>query len=322
MKDIIFEENKDLALSKPEIILFKYLNLNKKNLGKKKDMIDAIKDGLKMVGQDESEALAYYYAYTANYRPAGDYENLTKSEFKDYKTFKQKKITNVDSSQFVANKIPFKGSNLEGFWDVNNNNDWYYVVESYGWYPIHLFINNKWYEVSDKYSSSTSKQISHSRPSRYSDKVASNIYYVSRKEIKDLRDGTIDFDDLIKGKKTTFEKTLKEKLLNVPKFVSWGYYGDDRGKAKYKLTDIKEIDDKILITIEILEAGRREGQKLVKSDVSYTTGEIPAATPSKVESAIKSKINNEFVDIIGQWVDEDEELPKDYFLAFKFKHKD
>lgn len=321
MKDIIFEENKDLALSRPEIILFKYLNANKKNLRTKKEFIDAIKDGLSMVGKSEEESLAYYYAYTANYRPNGDYENLTKSEFKDYKTFKQKKTTNVDSSQFVAGKIPFKGSNLEGFWDINSKNDWYYVVESYGWYPIYLFINNKWYEVSDSYSSSTSKQLSQSRPSRYSIKVKTKIYYVSRKEMKDLRDGVIDFNDLMKGKKSTLEKTLKEKLLDIPKFISWGY-GEDSGKAKFKLTDIKEVDEKILITVEILEAGKREGQKLVKSDVSYTTGQIPGATPNKVESVIKDKINREFVDIIGQYVDEDEELPQDYFLMFKFKHKD
>ena len=27
-------------------------------------------------------------------------------------------------------------------WDVNGKNEWYYVVVSYGWYPLFLFINN------------------------------------------------------------------------------------------------------------------------------------------------------------------------------------
>lgn len=320
MKNIL-ENQDDRALSKKEIILFKYLNKHRNEFKKKDQLIEAIKTMLSVFGENPEEALAYYYAYTANFRPDGDYENLTKSEFKDYKTFKQKKISNVESSQFTSSKIPFKGSNLEGYWDVNNKNEWYYVVKSYGWYPIYLFINDKWYQVSDKYSISTSKQIGYSRPSRYSNEFESTIYFVDRKEMEGLMNGRINFDDLMKGKKTSLENTLKRELLGVPKFLSWGY-GDGSGKAKFKVSDIKQIDDKVLITIDVLEAGRREGQKLVKSDVSYTTGQIPAATPAKVEYAIKQKINSEYSSIIGQYVDEDEELPQDYFVLYKFNHKE
>ena len=320
MKKIIFE-NEEPALSKSEIIMFKYLNKHKKDAGTKNELLEYIKRMLKLMSKPESEALAYYYSYTANFRPEGDYENLTKSNFKDFKSFKQKKITNVNSSDFVTGKIPFKGSNLEGYWDVNDKNEWYYVVKSYGWYPIYLFINDKWYQVSNTYSISTSKQMGYSRPYRYSSEVGSKVYFVNSKEIDGLMNGRIDFDDLMKGKKTSLENSLKSELLNVPKFVSWGYYGDDIGKAKFKVSDVKQIDDKVLITIDVLEAGRRDGQKLVKSDVSYTTGEIPAATPAKVESAIKEKINREYVKIIGQYVDEDGELPQDYFVLFKFNHK-
>lgn len=319
MKKHLTEHNNEKALDKKEILLFKYLNNNKKGLKTKDDLMRYMKNAMSVMGFDDSDALAYYYAYTANYRPEGDYENLTKSEFKDYKTFKQKKTTNVNASQFTKSKIPFKGSNLEGYWETNYNNDWYYVVKSYGWYPIFLFINNKWYEVSDRFSSSTGKQIGNSRPTRYSNELKDEITLVSRKEIEDLMNGKINHEELFKGKRENLEKIIKYKLLNVPKFVSWGYW-DEGGKAKFKVIDVKQIDEKILITIDVIEAGKREGQKLVKSDVSYKTGEIPQATPNKVHAAIKDYINMKFVDIIGTWVDEDENIiSKDYFLMFKFK---
>lgn len=319
MKKYLLEEENDIALNKKEIILFKFLNKNKKELGKKSDLIDTIRTTLRTMGMSENDALLYYYAYTANYRPEGDYENLTKSEFKDYKTFKQKRTTNVDSWQFSRAKIPFKGSNLEGYWDVDDKNVWYYVVKSYGWYPIFLFKYDRWYEVSNRYSSSTGKHIGGARPTRYVDELKSQVTFVSHKEITLLMHGDITHDELFKGKRSRLESQIKSSLINIPKFVTWGY-GGDAGKAKFKVVDVKQVDEKVLITIEILEAGRREGKKLVKSDVPYSTGQIPQATPSIVQTAIKDKINRDFYDIIGSrvWSD-DEKLPDDYFLIFKFK---
>ena len=39
-----------------------------------------------------------------------------------------------------------------------------YIVSSYGWYPIFINKDGRWYENKDKYSVSTSKQISQLRP--------------------------------------------------------------------------------------------------------------------------------------------------------------
>jgi hypothetical protein len=71
-------------------------------------------------------------------------------------------ITNRDAGSYAENKIPFKGANIEG--KVLDNGD--YVVLSFGHYPIWYFNNEdeKWYGNSDKFSASTGKHLSQSRP--------------------------------------------------------------------------------------------------------------------------------------------------------------
>ena len=154
-------------LSRKEVILFKYLNKHRKDAGTQKELLNLVKGMMSFIGRPESDSKFYYEVYTANFRPDGDYENLDQQSFRDFRQFKQRKTPNNGAYEYTAAKIPFKGSNLEGYWDVNGKNEWYYVVVSYGWYPLFLFINNMWYKVMDSYSSSTAKQISHSNQVRY-----------------------------------------------------------------------------------------------------------------------------------------------------------
>jgi len=72
------------------------------------------------------------------------------------------KISNGESSSYTENMLPFKANNLEG--KTLDNGD--YVVLSYGYYPIWFYsaATHKWYGNKDKYSQSTAKQISQSRP--------------------------------------------------------------------------------------------------------------------------------------------------------------
>ena len=73
------------------------------------------------------------------------------------------RIANIESRTYSENMIPFKGNNLEG--KTLDNGD--YVVLSYGYYPIWWYCKKegKWYGNSTKYSVTTSKQMSQSRPS-------------------------------------------------------------------------------------------------------------------------------------------------------------
>jgi hypothetical protein len=73
------------------------------------------------------------------------------------------KISNGESRSYTENMLPFRANNLEG--KTLDNGD--YVVLSYGYYPIWFYsaATHKWYGNKDKYSQSTAKQISQSRPS-------------------------------------------------------------------------------------------------------------------------------------------------------------
>ncbi len=116
IKKILLEELGKSALNKMEINMFKHLNSNKKNLSTKAKMIDFIKTMMPIFSRPEGDALYYYELYTANYRPEGDYENITSDNIVNFTNFKQKKISNINGYTYVAAKIPFKGSNVEGYY--------------------------------------------------------------------------------------------------------------------------------------------------------------------------------------------------------------
>ena len=87
------------------------------------------------------------------------------------------RVANTQSRDYSENLIPFKGANLEG--KTLDNGD--YVVLSYGYYPIWWYCKaeGKWYGNSTKYSVTTSKQMTQSRPT-YDAKM------VTKNELTDL----------------------------------------------------------------------------------------------------------------------------------------
>jgi hypothetical protein len=70
------------------------------------------------------------------------------------------RTSNKNCRSLVERKVGFKANNIFSEWK-----DGKYIVYSYGkHFPMFIFKNRKWYENSDKYSSSTSKQQTHARP--------------------------------------------------------------------------------------------------------------------------------------------------------------
>ena len=64
------------------------------------------------------------------------------------------RISNINGSDFTTDKDEFTGSNTFSEW-----NEGKYVVYSYGrHFPMYVYKGKTWYENSDKYSVSTSKQ--------------------------------------------------------------------------------------------------------------------------------------------------------------------
>jgi hypothetical protein len=87
------------------------------------------------------------------------------------------RTSNIKASYLVNSKQDFKGSNT--FAETKNNK---YVVYSYGYhFPMYAFINGQWYGNSNKYSSSTSKHQSQTRPS-------GTITYKTTNELNNLLD--------------------------------------------------------------------------------------------------------------------------------------
>jgi hypothetical protein len=243
----INEEMTD-KLSPRMIALFKFLQDKKKDLKTKKAVVDFFEKKLPLVGVKKEEALRYYYLYTLNYRPNGDYENISPEEFKNEKDFPGRKISNVTSGTYAYAKMPFEGSNLRGYWGKDYRGVDQYVITSYGWYPILVFKNNKWYSVSEKYSSSTGKQ--------YNNVTREGIYKTTQlrsKDLKSLVDGTTE--DKIKNRRIDeFMENYKDNFLNSS-FYSFTSLVVDGTLTKIAfdctITNIESTGDKILIDAEV-----------------------------------------------------------------------
>jgi len=75
-----------------------------------------------------------------------------------------KRTANMNCRGYVENEMEFQGNNLCG----KRLSDRAYVVYSYNWYPLWACIDGKWYGHNSKYSVSTSKQRTQSKPFVYS----------------------------------------------------------------------------------------------------------------------------------------------------------
>ena len=284
IKRILNEEQETPVLTKKEILLFKYINDNKQESKTKKDLIKFIGEMLRYFGMPLNEATMYYETYTANFRPNGDYENLTKDNFKDYRQFKQRKVTNNTAYEYATAKMPFKGSNVEGQWDVNNKNEWYYVITSYEWYPIFLFINNQWYRTLETYSNSTSKQMNHVNPVRYDSGLQEDVKVVTKYEMERIMDGSYNFDDVKTRRVIDFVRG-KDNVIGTKKLISGGY-GDTAHRVSFTITDIDEVNDKIKIFVKVNKAGKMDGRKMV-ADTNYQNN---PQLVSDIENTIKQDI--------------------------------
>ena len=261
IRRILREQSESPVLNKKEILLFKYINDNKQNAGTKSEMIKFIQEVLRYFAMPTNEATMYYEMYTANFRPDGDYENLTKENFKDYRLFKQRKVTNNTAYEYATAKMPFKGSNIEGQWNVNDNNDWYYVITSYGWYPVFLYINNQWYRTLETYSSSTRKQMSQVNPVKYDSNLQANVMSVTKDEMEGLIKGRYDIGRVKTSRVSNFVNN-KDEVTNQSKLISGGW-GDMAHRVNFMIKDVEEVDGKIKLYVKILKAGKMVGRKMV-----------------------------------------------------------
>ena len=186
--DLLFENSKEPTM--PLIAkLFKILNEEKKKHKTRASLLEAIKRISPFLAIPENYSLYLLELYLLNYRKDGDYSGLTKNNYVDPRSMKGKWTPNTKSNLYTVAQMPFRGSNLEGYWTKDTKGVPYYEVVSYGWYPIYIYKEGKWYQVSKRYSSSTGRQMSNSNPVQWSDELWSNVYTLTRDEMKLLELG-------------------------------------------------------------------------------------------------------------------------------------
>jgi hypothetical protein len=296
IKRIIKEESEQSIFSPMEIRLFKFVNKFKKELGTESKMYDFFENSMATFNLPKSDAKKYHLIYTLNYRPEGDYENVTKSNFKDPKFSKQQRTSNSNARQYSRDKIPFKGSNLEGFWKMSRDNEWAYIVESYGWYPIYVFKYGRWFQIKDSYSSSTAKQIRNSDPISYNSDLGEMAINVDRNEIQKIINGYLKPEDLLTTRTDNFIVDMKKKQRSGElTTVRMGW--NPRARIKFKVSSVRKVRNGYKIVIDVLEVDKFfENNKLDRESGDFFEGGIVGMD----KNLIKRYMNDYFSEVTRQ----------------------
>ena len=306
----------NIAPDKVIVKLFQFLNEQKSNYNNKRDLQTAIKDYLPYFGINADFAPYILELYLLNYREDGDYSSLTKENFIDPRKMKGKRTPNYNAKLFTKAQLPFEGSNLRGYWRTTMDGK-IYIVESYGWYPIYIFKDGKWYETSDRYSSSTGKQMYASQPYRWNDTLESQVYLLSRQEMAMIERGATH-EKVMELKRMAFRNmvpSLVSQKVSTAKSSSYGM--EPKISIKFKISSVEEIDDKNVVNVDIQDVLKVVDGKQVPTPENYLKGEIPNVTPEKVEKQIETKLRNNFQEYLGPKFSD---KPDEENIVFRFNH--
>ena len=297
--------------------VFKILDEEKKKSRTKKELIEKIRELAPYLGIPKGYELFIIDLYALNYRKDGDYSNLTKENYIDPRERRGKRISNPQAGLYTTSLLPFRGSNLEGSWGKDGKGVDQYIVTSYGWYPILIYKNDTWYQISDAYSSSTGRQIRNSLP----DGMPGSQYLLTRDEMTSLTRG-ISHQDIMKRKRENLKKKESEfgKRANTISPSSWErFLGEPiaKYKIKFKINRIDLDGDKAKVFIDIIDVMKRDpvSLKQIKTPENYTKGELPDVTIEQVEKRVKRDLAGKFREYFGKnpyfWNSNDEQQIRD-----------
>ena len=302
MKELIrrvLREEQEGPLTKKEIMLFKYIDKNKKETKTKPEFLKFLKSILPVLGMSPNETNFYYELYTANFRPEGDYENLDGKNFVDYKGFKQRKTPNNNAYTYTIGRIPFKGSNLEGRWEKDYRGDWGYVVTSYDWYPIYIYKYKKWFEVSGSYSSSTGKQMNNTRPTRWNSKIGKEMLICSKDEMAEIRKGAIKPDQLIVNKNNKFTETIDNLIdSRTLQTIRAGWF--PRLKLSFYYTGVRFNEKMPEVDININKVDKINNNKIDREAGDFFTDNMIGVTKEYLKTSVTSYFERSFTEMLGR----------------------
>jgi len=317
----LLEEGREPSM--PIIVkLFKMLNEEKKNHKTRAALLNVIENYAPYINVPKEYALYLLELYLLNYRKDGDYSKLTKENFIDPRKMKGKTTSNPRANLYTIAQLPFKGSNLSGYWSQDSKGDPYYEVVSYDWYPVYIFKDDKWYEVTGRYSSSTSRQMSNANPVKWSDDLEEPVYLLTEKEMDMLKQGATH-EEVMKYKLKKLKEFEPEltKRKKTAKVFSW--MGDDEtanANIKFKIKSIEEEGDKAIVTVDILDVINRDDDGEKSTSQNYLKGEMQGMTKEKAEEKAKVKIMGILRDYMATRFRYNGEDPPIQNIFFKFNH--
>lgn len=306
--------------------LFNLIGQKKKESKNRDELLEVIRLYSKYLGIPKGVEQFLLEAYMLNYRKDGDYSNLTKENFIDPRGLKGKKTSNKSASFYTAAQLPFEGSNLSGKWRKDPNGVPQYVVSSYSWYPILIFKDDKWYEVFERYSSSTGKHIGNASPTRYDDELSDMVYLLTKDEMMMIINGSSHEDVMnekvkkIKRKEPELQKS-RAKLSTVSRMYDYDIDDYLPGfKIKFKINSVNVEDNIANVIVDIIDVFRLEGRKSIPTPENYLKGEMGNITKEIVEKRVEKELNSKLREFIGKSTGYFDELPEGSKIKYTFNH--
>ena len=235
--------------------LFKVLDEEKKKKKKRAEILEVIEKLALYMNFPPEYALYILELYLLNYRKDGDYSGLTKGNFIDPRKQSGKTTPNTKAKLYTVAQLPFKGSNLIGRWSKDYKGNPFYEVVSYDWYPVYIFKDDKWYEVTGRYSSSTSGQMNNANPVKWDGEIQEVVYLLTQEEMDMLKRGA-SHEEVMKHKVKALKKFEPELIKRKKTAKSYRWYGDAEAanaNIKFKVKSVEEDGDKAIVTVDILD---------------------------------------------------------------------
>ena len=300
IKRVLLEEVDDKAFTKREVIFFKFLNEFKESANPSSEKLGKfIQSNMSSFGFKPEDYTELSNRYTQNYREDGRYEDTKTSELKQYHNLKTKKVTNTNASERVSELLPFKGSNLEGRWEQDGKGDWGYVVLSYNWYPIYIYKYKKWFETSNSYSSSTSKQMRNTRPTRWNSKIGKQMLICDRNEMDQIRHGSISPEQLVVNKNNNFTESI-DKLIDshTLQTIRVGWF--PRVRLSFYYTGVRFNEKMPEVDINIVKVDKIVNNKIDREAGDFFTGNMVGVTEEYLKTSVSSHFERSFTEMLGR----------------------
>ena len=309
--------------SMPLIVkLFKVLDEEKKKKKKRAEILEVIENLAPYMNIPPDYALYLLELFLLNYRKDGDYSGLTKGNFIDPRKQQGKTTSNPKAKLYTVAQLPFKGSNLIGRWSKDYNGKPFYEVVSYNWYPVYIFKDDKWYEVTGKYSSSTSKQMSNANPVKWDGELQEVVYLLSQEEMKMLKQGATH-EEVMKHKLKKLKEFEPELIKRKKTAKSYRWHGDAEtanANIKFKINSIEEEGDKATVTVDILDVILRGDDGEEPTPQNYLKGEMRGMNKEIAEEKVKVKIMDILRDYMATRFRYNGEDPPIQNIFFKYNH--